>query len=273
MAKSAQAFRTIREVADWLDVAAHVLRFWESKFNQIKPVKRAGGRRYYRPADMALVGGIKVLLHDRGMTIRGVQKMISDEGVEAVSALSPPIDTLLDNPNVVQLDSADAWDMDAESDVGEDLANDAHEAAAVAETTPEPEPVAEVTPAPDPIPTAPAADQAPPATTSTAAQDAPELPITAHLADALLSDAPLPEPREDAAVAATPPDPAGNSDTAPDPAPDLTPPLPHARGSVDALTSLAGFASLPPAQRAALRPQIAALARLRDRMVSDRTGT
>ncbi|MDG3040361.1 MerR family transcriptional regulator [Roseicyclus marinus] len=92
MSKSSQAFRTIREVADWLDVAAHVLRFWESKFPQIKPVKRAGGRRYYRPADMELVGGIKVLLHDRGMTIRGVQKMIREEGVATVSALSPPID-------------------------------------------------------------------------------------------------------------------------------------------------------------------------------------
>ena len=92
MAKSAQAFRTIREVADWLGVAAHVLRFWESKFTQIKPVKRAGGRRYYRPEDMALVGGIKVLLHERGLTIRGVQKMIAQDGVAAVAALSPPVD-------------------------------------------------------------------------------------------------------------------------------------------------------------------------------------
>ncbi|MBO6604448.1 MAG: MerR family transcriptional regulator, partial [Roseicyclus sp.] len=78
MSKSPQAFRTIREVAEWLDVAAHVLRFWESKFPQIKPVKRAGGRRYYRPADMALVGGIKVLLHEQGLTIRGVKKMIRE---------------------------------------------------------------------------------------------------------------------------------------------------------------------------------------------------
>ncbi|NBX42908.1 MAG: MerR family transcriptional regulator, partial [Rhodobacteraceae bacterium] len=74
MAKSPDAFRTIREVADWLGVAAHVLRFWESKFTQIKPIKRAGGRRYYRPTDMRLIGGIKVLLHDEGMTIRGVQR-------------------------------------------------------------------------------------------------------------------------------------------------------------------------------------------------------
>ena len=63
MAKSADAFRTISEVADWLEVPAHVLRFWESKFSQVKPVKRAGGRRYYRPADMRLLAGIKILLH------------------------------------------------------------------------------------------------------------------------------------------------------------------------------------------------------------------
>jgi len=92
MTKSSQAFRTIREVAEWLGVAAHVLRFWESKFPQIKPVKRAGGRRYYRPSDMELVGGIKVLLHDRGLTIRGVQRMIRESGIGAVAALSPPLD-------------------------------------------------------------------------------------------------------------------------------------------------------------------------------------
>jgi DNA-binding transcriptional MerR regulator len=94
MSKSPDAFRTIREVADWLGVAAHVLRFWESKFTQIKPVKRAGGRRYYRPADMELVGGIKVLLHDRGMTVRGVQRMLREEGVATVAALSPPLDAI-----------------------------------------------------------------------------------------------------------------------------------------------------------------------------------
>ncbi|MGR3320675.1 MAG: MerR family transcriptional regulator [Pseudooceanicola sp.] len=70
MAKSADAFRTISEVADWLGTPAHVLRFWESKFTQVKPVKRAGGRRYYRPADMELLGGIKQLLHEEGMTIK-----------------------------------------------------------------------------------------------------------------------------------------------------------------------------------------------------------
>lgn len=89
--KSKDAFRTISEVAKWLDVPAHVLRFWESKFPQIKPVKRAGGRRYYRPADMVLIGGIKTMLHDQGLTIRGVQKKLKEEGVDAVSALSQPV--------------------------------------------------------------------------------------------------------------------------------------------------------------------------------------
>lgn len=92
MGKSADAFRTISEVADWLEVPAHVLRFWESKFTQVKPVKRAGGRRYYRPADMRLLGGIKTLLHDEGMTIKGVQKLLRDEGVSHVAGLSPPLD-------------------------------------------------------------------------------------------------------------------------------------------------------------------------------------
>ena len=92
MAKSPDAFRTISEVAEWLDVPTHVLRFWESRFTQIKPVKRAGGRRYYRPADMELIGGIKRLLHDDGLTIRGVQKLLREEGVRHVAVLSPALD-------------------------------------------------------------------------------------------------------------------------------------------------------------------------------------
>lgn len=86
--KSRDAFRTISEVADWLDVPTHVLRFWESRFSQIKPVKRAGGRRYYRPSDMRVIGGVKALLHDQGMTIRGVQKLFREEGIKHVSSFS-----------------------------------------------------------------------------------------------------------------------------------------------------------------------------------------
>uniref|UniRef100_UPI001CD2DA61 MerR family transcriptional regulator n=1 Tax=Xinfangfangia pollutisoli TaxID=2865960 RepID=UPI001CD2DA61 len=87
MDKSPEAFRTISEVAEALETPAHVLRFWESRFPQIRPVKRAGGRRYYRPSDVALLSGIKRLLHDEGMTIRGVQKILREQGIRHVSGL------------------------------------------------------------------------------------------------------------------------------------------------------------------------------------------
>jgi DNA-binding transcriptional MerR regulator len=92
MSKSPDAFRTISEVAEWLGIQAHVLRFWESKFTQVRPVKRAGGRRYYRPADMLLLGGIKKLLHDDGLTIKGVQKILREDGLPHVSSLSQSLD-------------------------------------------------------------------------------------------------------------------------------------------------------------------------------------
>ena len=84
MSKAADAFRTISEVADDLDVPKHVLRFWENRFPQIKPMKRGGGRRYYRPADMELLRGIQHLLHNEGYTIKGVQKILREQGVETV---------------------------------------------------------------------------------------------------------------------------------------------------------------------------------------------
>ena len=81
--KSAAAFRTISEVAGGLDIPQHVLRFWESKFSQIKPLKRGGGRRYYRPDDIALLQRIKALLYDDGYTIKGVQKLLRESGSKA----------------------------------------------------------------------------------------------------------------------------------------------------------------------------------------------
>lgn len=87
MQKSSTAFRTISEVGETLGVQAHVLRFWESKFTQIKPVKRGGGRRYYRPDDIALIRAIQHLLHEQGMTIKGAQKIIYERGVKAVVAM------------------------------------------------------------------------------------------------------------------------------------------------------------------------------------------
>jgi DNA-binding transcriptional MerR regulator len=85
--KSAEAFRTISEVAIELDVPQHVLRFWESRFVQVKPVKRAGGRRYYRPEDVDLLKGIRALLYSDGLTIRGVQKVLKERGLRHVADL------------------------------------------------------------------------------------------------------------------------------------------------------------------------------------------
>lgn len=84
--KSAAAFRTISEVASDLDIPAHVLRFWESKFAQVKPLKRGGGRRYYRPEDIELLRGIRELLYTDGYTIKGVQKLLREGGVKQILA-------------------------------------------------------------------------------------------------------------------------------------------------------------------------------------------
>ena len=87
MEKSADAFRTISEVADDLDMPQHVLRFWETRFAQIRPMKRGGGRRYYRPDDVDLLRGIKHLLYGEGYTIKGVQRILKEEGVRFVQAV------------------------------------------------------------------------------------------------------------------------------------------------------------------------------------------
>ncbi len=122
MDKSPDAFRTISEVAEHLDTPAHVLRFWESRFPQIRPVKRAGGRRYYRPSDVALLTGIKRLLHDEGLTIRGVQKILRDQGVRHVAAL-PGEPIRADLPDA--LDSPAALDaIEADVALGTDPAED-----------------------------------------------------------------------------------------------------------------------------------------------------
>ena len=90
--KSSAAFRTISEVADDLDVAQHVLRFWESKFAQVRPLKRGGGRRYYRPEDVHLLRQIRSLLYDEGYTIKGVQRLLrdgTDEGPQGTTGELP----------------------------------------------------------------------------------------------------------------------------------------------------------------------------------------
>jgi len=88
MDKSPDAFRTISEVADDLDLPQHVLRFWETRFTQIKPMKRGGGRRYYRPEDVDLLKGIRHLLYDHGYTIKGVQKLLKVNGNRFVAAIA-----------------------------------------------------------------------------------------------------------------------------------------------------------------------------------------
>ena len=104
--KSPQAFRTISEVSKDLSLPQHVLRFWETKFVQIKPIKRGGGRRYYRPEDIELLKGIKYLLYNDGYTIRGVQKVIKENGAKKI--ISKPMEnnnfTLEndDNKNIIQ---------------------------------------------------------------------------------------------------------------------------------------------------------------------------
>ncbi|MBO6553015.1 MAG: MerR family transcriptional regulator [Roseitalea sp.] len=85
--KSPDAFRTISEVADDLDLPQHVLRFWETRFSQIKPLKRGGGRRYYRPTDVDLLRGIRHLLYEEGYTIKGVQKILRENGIQFAIAI------------------------------------------------------------------------------------------------------------------------------------------------------------------------------------------
>ena len=87
MDKSPDAFRTISEVAEDLDLPQHVLRFWETRFSQIKPMKRGGGRRYYRPQDVELIKGIRHMLYDQGYTIKGVQKLLRDNGNQFLIAI------------------------------------------------------------------------------------------------------------------------------------------------------------------------------------------
>jgi len=86
--KAPDAFRTISEVADDLDIPQHVLRFWETRFAQIKPMKRSGGRRYYRPDDVDLLRGIRRLLYGEGYTIRGVQRILKEHGIKSVQSLA-----------------------------------------------------------------------------------------------------------------------------------------------------------------------------------------
>jgi DNA-binding transcriptional MerR regulator len=112
--KAPDAFRTISEVADDLKVPQHVLRFWESRFSQIKPMKRAGGRRYYRPDDVDLLRGIHHLLYGEGYTIRGVQRILRDQGLKFVQSVWLPNAEQPAHGHFDDDDVEDAAELDAE---------------------------------------------------------------------------------------------------------------------------------------------------------------
>jgi DNA-binding transcriptional MerR regulator len=112
--KAPDAFRTISEVADDLDIPQHVLRFWETRFVQIKPMKRSGGRRYYRPDDVDLLRGIRRLLYGEGYTIRGVQRILKEHGIKSVQGL---VDGSSAAPSFAAIDEAALREP---ADTGED---------------------------------------------------------------------------------------------------------------------------------------------------------
>jgi DNA-binding transcriptional MerR regulator len=117
--KAPDAFRTISEVADDLDIPQHVLRFWETRFAQIKPMKRSGGRRYYRPDDVDLLRGIRRLLYGEGYTIRGVQRILKEHGVKSVQGLVDG-STALPALGMPGDDAAHAGDQEAVVEAGDD---------------------------------------------------------------------------------------------------------------------------------------------------------
>jgi DNA-binding transcriptional MerR regulator len=136
--KAPDAFRTISEVADDLDIPQHVLRFWETRFTQIKPMKRRGGRRYYRPDDVDLLRGIRRLLYGEGYTIRGVQRILKEHGVKSVQGLvdgssTPSFGAVEDelSRSLAEEDHDEAPGLDADDEDYDDDDDDADEIAVV----------------------------------------------------------------------------------------------------------------------------------------------
>jgi DNA-binding transcriptional MerR regulator len=110
--KTPDAFRTISEAADEIGVPQHVLRFWETKFSFVRPMKRAGGRRFYRPQDISVLRGVRVLLHDEGYTIKGVQRLHKEQGVRRLVAASGADEGAV--PESFEPEILDAGDMEAD---------------------------------------------------------------------------------------------------------------------------------------------------------------
>lgn len=126
MTKGPEAFRTISEAADELGVPQHVLRFWETKFSFIRPMKRAGGRRFYRPQDLMVLRGVRTLLHDDGYTIKGVQRLHKEQGIKRLLAAAQGEDG-------VQGPAAEAGFDEGAIDQGAEAALEAHPADAGSE--------------------------------------------------------------------------------------------------------------------------------------------
>lgn len=286
MSKSPEAFRTISEVAEWLDRPAHVLRFWESKFTQVKPIKRAGGRRYYRPQDMLLLGGIKKLLHDDGMTIKGVQKVLREDGLDYVSSLSQSLDEpaeageLVPSPEKLaalkdRTDTADGATLlkfPGADPVAEDELTDASYDDAAAEYAAEPD-IELPEPPTDDLP--PATPEKPPATPPDEPFEAPSFFSVFDQTDSAATPDPDPAP-ETADQDAAEPDATAEAEPAAAPTPDaeIAAPAPkpivvdvpveaQSQAGPGALSRLiAGRATIlaaDPAQAAALRDSLRTL--------------
>lgn len=264
--KSRDAFRTISEVAEILDVPAHVLRFWESRFTQVKPVKRAGGRRYYRRTDIALLDGIRKLLHDDGLTIRGVQKKLREDGVRVVAALGRTLDGDADGTGIDATAVIDSRPGTADSETGDaPMAEDVPPASDSSRVLPFARPGAEPGP-PDAAATAEAASAGaePAADPARLADSVPEAPDTAAPVAAPRAR-PVPESGPEAA-GQTPEVPSTGRDTAtaadaatpeaPDPgAPDPETPDPETPAREDRTASTP--AAQPPVRAIPPTPDLA----------------
>jgi DNA-binding transcriptional MerR regulator len=120
LAKGPEAFRTISEAAEELGVPQHVLRFWETRFSFIRPMKRAGGRRFYRPQDITVLRGVRTLLHDEGYTIKGVQRLHREQGVARLLAAASGEAVAQDAPAMIEPNAAAPSDAPPISDADRD---------------------------------------------------------------------------------------------------------------------------------------------------------
>ncbi|WP_412072989.1 MerR family transcriptional regulator [Tritonibacter mobilis] len=258
MSKSPDAFRTISEVAEWLDVPAHVLRFWESKFTQVKPVKRAGGRRYYRPTDMLLLGGIQNLLHDKGLSIKDAQALLREEGIQHVQSLSKPLDGEEEDESPIEAKPASKWvDPAAAEPEAENLRRPVVDREPLGEEEHAPRKVAP--PAPPPYPAGPPKAAPTPAAPGADAQTdiAPSAPVETPLPASDTANAPAstshevasPAPESLAPAAAAP---QASEDVAPaGPASDDDTPIAHSAPS----TAFEDMGAAPVASSPTAAPQ------------------